>query len=164
MSLPPPPSPPARTPGRGLRIVLVISLALNLLVVGLIVGLAVSRGGPGGSRGFELGLGPLVTALAPEDRRAIAEDLRARPGVGTLRSRPRRALTEELADALAAVPFDRAAVERLMTAQAARLSESQALARAAFLDRIEAIGPEARAAYANRLRRDGGRGPDSRNR
>ena len=153
-----PPPPPTRAPsGRGLRRALVLSLALNLLIVGALVGLALSGRGPGGPRGFELGLGPLVQALEPEDRRALGESLRDRPALRELRPRHRTALIGELADALVAEPFDRDRLDGLLAAQAEHTAQGAALARAAFLDRLEAMGPGGRAAYAERLRRGPGR-------
>ena len=150
----PPPPPPA---SRGLRLALILSLALNLLIVGALIGLAVIGRGPGGPRGFELGLGPLVQAMEPEDRRALAQSLRDRPGLRELRPRSRSALMEELAGALLAEPFDRDRVETVLAAQAERTGEGIALARAAYLDRLEAMSAAERQAYAERLRRGPGR-------
>ena len=154
--LPPPPSAPG-APRRGLRIALILSLALNLLIVGALLGLALVGRGPGGPRGFELGLGPLVQALEPADRRALAGSLRDRPGVRELRPQRREALLEELTRALLAEPFDRAGLEAVLDAQAQRTRDGMAVARGVFLDRLEAMTAAERRAYAERLRRGPGR-------
>ena len=64
-------------PRRIWQIVLVCSLALNLAVAGVVVGsFASGRLGEGPPRSFDLGLGPISRALAPQERREVGRSLR----------------------------------------------------------------------------------------
>ncbi|MBR9844402.1 MAG: periplasmic heavy metal sensor [Rhodobacteraceae bacterium] len=134
---------------RGTRIVLIVSLALNLLVVGLAVG-AVLSGGPKGHR--DMRMPPHVRALAPADRRAIGQEIRKAHRAGALGERSGPRSSGRLADLLAAVPFDRAAVadlqEQTERAERARFSA----ARDIWLDHVAQMSDAERAAYAERLR------------
>ena len=70
----PTPTPPK--PARLIRIVLVVPLSLNLAVAGILIGAASSgrwKGGP--PPNFEVALGPITRALAPEERRDIRRSL-----------------------------------------------------------------------------------------
>ena len=148
---------------RTLRIVLVASLMLNLLLVGLFVGLLASGRGPGGGpRDVALTLGPLTEALAPEDRAAVRDRLRGEPRIRDLGRHFRETAMAELAAAIRTEPFDRAAVQGVLEAQTARIATVQVAARAAFLDRLEAMGAAGREAYAGRLEAHSGRPDESR--
>jgi hypothetical protein len=131
--------------GRVLRIVLVVSLALNLAVAGLVVGsFASGRVGAGPPRSFDVGLGPMSRALAPEDRREIGTALRnARPMAGY---RPRQQATLMIA-ALRATPFEPETLRVLIAEQAAH----GALAQDVVIDHIVTMSDEHRAAFADRL-------------
>jgi len=151
--------------GKGVRIALIVSLALNLLVVGVIGGAMLSgdrwqhRGPP---RMQAMG-GPLTRALAPDDRRALAREMRAaHHDRAWSRQRLREDFTGLVAD-LQATPFDPQAVEarlaRIQDGVDERIGKGQAMlvARLARMDDAE------RAAYAERLQvelqrrhRDGG--------
>ena len=143
------PVPPMR---RRMRYLLIGSLAMNLLVLG-VVGGAVIRGpgGFGGPRGVDLALGPIVEALAPEDRQAIRTQLRAD---NALRLRPlqnRAALIAALQASLRAEPYDPAATEAALSVQSDRLMQVQRAGQQALADRIGLMSPEARLAFADRL-------------
>lgn len=152
-----------RNSARWIKVALVLSLGLNLLVIGAVIGAAFSAGRPHDRMRSEMprefGRSPLVSALAPADRRAVGLDLRGaaeplRENRAALRER-----FERLLDAIRAEPFDRAVVEQILAEQrmvgAARLE----IAEAALLARLEAMSPEARDAYAERLDASFRRGP-----
>ena len=156
--------------GRGMRILLILSLAFNLLIVGLAVG-AVLSGGPKGHR--DARMPAHVRALDHEDRRAIGQDIRAAYRAGTFGKRAERQQSERLADLIAAQPFDRVAVGALSDEIEAGKRIRFEVARDIWLDRVEAMSPQARVAYAERLRevlaqkgkdrgKDGGKGGPKR--
>jgi len=64
-----------------------------------------------------------------------------------------RADMARLAGAIRAEPFDRAAVAAVMDDQAVRIRNRIDLGRGLLLDRLEAMGPEARRALADRMER-----------
>lgn len=144
---------------RWMRILLVVSLAFNLLILGLVLG-AVLRGGPHDRRiARDMGGAPFVMALAPADRAALIGEFHAEPG--SLRE-DRRLLRERfhaLLAALRAERFDRKAVQDLLAAQRGAAADRQAVGERLLLDRLEAMAPEARAAYADRLEHSLRRGP-----
>jgi len=136
-------------PNRLWRIVLVLSLALNLAVVGMVVGTAVSgRLGDGPPRSFDLGLGPVSRALAPQERREIGRNLRRDGGMQNSGLRDR---VNGIVAALKADPYDPEVLQALMDAQAASMMDIQARAQAATLDQISAMTPERRQAFADQL-------------
>jgi len=136
-------------PNRLWRTVLVLSLALNLAVVGMVVGTAVSgRLGDGPPRSFDLGLGPVSRALAPQERREIGRNLRRDGGMQNSGLRDR---ASDIVAALKADPYDPEALQALMDAQAASMMDIQARAQAATLDQISAMTPERRRAFADQL-------------
>jgi Spy/CpxP family protein refolding chaperone len=154
---------PATRPARWLKVALVLSLGLNLLVIAAVIGAAL--GAPRmhdrmrGEVPREFGRSPLVSALAAEDRRAVARELRRaaeplRENRADLRGR-----FERLLEAIRAEPFDRAALEALLGAQREAGARRLKIAEAALLARLEAMSPEARAAYAARLDASLRRGP-----
>lgn len=139
-------------PSRTWRIVLVVSLALNLAVVGMIGGALVSgRFGDHPPPRIDFGVGPVARALSDDERRAIGRELRADR---SLRGHDFRGQMAAVAAALRADPYDPAVTQALIADQAARLSQVQARARMAVLDRIAAMSPDRRRAFADRLDRD----------
>lgn len=142
---------PAR-PRRLWRIVLVISLALNLAVVGVVAGSVVSgRFGDGPPRSFDLGLGAMSRALAPQERREIGRNLRQNR---VLRDVDLRGRVDDIVAALQQDPFDEAALRVLLAEQAARVSEVQGKAQDAFVAVVLDMSPERRAIFANELREE----------
>lgn len=137
---------------RSLRILLFVSLALNLLILGLAAG-AVLSGGLRGlhPRAMELSVGPLSDALEDEDRRHIRSTLREMARSGEPTRMTRGAALAELIAAVGAEPFDRAAVAAILDEQGAGFATLQRAAQEAYLDRLVAMGPQGRAAYAERL-------------
>lgn len=142
-------APPA---GRATRIALILSLTLNLLILGIVGGAMVGHHGRDDIRRVrDVGFGPYTEALSPEDRAALREAfVRAAPDFRDRREEARADIAR-LAAAIRAEPYDRAAVEAVMDAQAARIEERLLLGRGLMLDRLDAMGPEARAAFAGRL-------------
>ena len=147
-------------PRRLWKIVLVLSLALNLAVVGLVSGVAFSgRFGDGPPRSFDLGLGPVARALAPQERREMGRSLRQSR---VLRGVDLRADAEEMIALLQAEPFDPAPLRDLLDAQVTRMAEVQRGAQEALLQTITAMSPERRATFAQQLADELRRRPDRR--
>lgn len=152
--------------GRWVRIALVLSLALNLLFLGLVLGAALGR-----ERHMERNdrdrsevpqefrRAPLLGALEPEDRRAVGRGLMHDEGSLRENRAELRARFERLLTAIRAEPFDRAAIEAILDEQRAAGARRLEIAERAVLDRLQAMSPEARAAYAERLDRSLRRGP-----
>jgi len=138
-------------PSKLWRTVLVCSLALNLAVAGVVGGsLATGRFADGPPRNFDLGLGPVARALAPQERRAITRDLRADRG---LRGMDLRGRADAMVVILKSDPFDAAALHALLLAQSEQVATLQARARDAFLATVADMTPERRSAYADQLRK-----------
>jgi uncharacterized membrane protein len=155
---PPAPPPPPAGPGRGLRVALFVSLAVNLLVLGAIGGAALGeRRDRGDAHRAEeralipLGLGLYGRALAPGDRRALADAARDRHAD----LRPARATVRqgmaELAEAVRAEPFDPARVAAILDSQGRAAARQLEIGRDLLVARLAAMPPEARAAFADRL-------------
>ncbi len=143
------PFPPSRRT-RVMRIVLVISLAINLAVAGLAVGVML-RGHDGRPpRDFDMSLGPVARALAPEDRAAIREALKSRPDMVPLR-RDRSADLANFIAALTSDPYDAAALREALAAPAHRAAQVQEIAALALADRVDTMTKEARSELAARL-------------
>lgn len=154
-----PPTPPGPS-SRGLKIALVLSLALNLGVLGLVGG-AWLHGRPDGPPRFarDLGFGPFTEALSPEDRRALVREFGRDMGDPRAFRREMRADLQELLQILRADPLDRAALEALFERMGARGQERLATGQRLLEERILAMSPEARRAFADRLDEGLRRGP-----
>lgn len=126
-----------------LRVVFALSLGLNLLVAGLVAG-AWWRVGP--HDGPRVG-GPaaLYLALPREERHALRAEMR-----GTI-DRDGRRMREPVIAALRADPFDPEALATTLAAQSDAMAQAQTRMRALWLDRVAAMSPAERAAYAYRL-------------
>lgn len=135
--------------GRLTRIVLILSLALNLAILGLVAG-SFLRADDGKRPGrFSLELGPVASALAPEDRRAILSALRDRRDL-----RPRRGRPEELDVillVLRAETLDVAALDQALAAPLRRIADVQQVVTGALSERIQEMSADERAAFADRL-------------
>ena len=134
------------------RLVLVVSLALNLAVAGVVGGALFSgRFGDGPPRQFDLGLGPVVRALNPQERREIGEGLRRDR---SLRGMNMRQQKEALLSALRSEPFDPDALALLLANQTRENQRLQSRAQEAFVALVTAMTPERRAAFAAQLDND----------
>lgn len=152
------PAPPQRSL-RGLRIALGVSVALNLLVAGVVAGAILREGGPRDRMVRDLDLGPFTEALSQADRSAIRREFVAR--MPEFRE-ARHAMRGEFRDLLAllrAEPFDPEAMRQVMAGQRARMQERVDLGQDLLLQRLEAMPPEARRAFADRLEERLRRGP-----
>lgn len=142
-------TPQLARPSRLWRIVLVVSLALNLAVAGLVVGAATSgRWKDGPPPNFEVGLGPIGRALAPDERRDIRRSL-IRDRV--LRDLNLRGGINDIVDALAAEPFDEARLRQLLDEQGERTISLLGSIQNAFLGVIAQMTPERRAEFAREV-------------
>lgn len=143
---------------RTTRLVLVASLGLNLIVAGFLVGAYLfHRGPPPGGIGF----GPYTYALAQEDREALRRAFITQSRDTNFRGRMQEE-RQALSGLLRAEPFDRAAVQQLFEAQRQRADEGFRMGQSLLLDRISAMTPEARTAFAERLESGPKRSRDER--
>jgi uncharacterized membrane protein len=148
------PKTPPPAPMRGwIKVLLVTSLAVNLAVAGLAIGAVLRHGdmmGHRADRASQFG-GLYTSALSREDRRAIWQQMRGPKGEGRPSRDDIRADFAAVVQALRADPYDpglvRDIVGRQFEAGLARQQAGQAL----LLERIEAMSPAERAAFADRL-------------
>ena len=149
-------------PSRLWRIVLVVSLALNLAIAGLFVGSATSgrlKSGP--PPNFEIGLGPIGRALAPEERRVIRRSLVQDRGLRELNMRGRMS---EIVATLETDPFEAAKMEALMSEQITRTINLQETVQGALLNVITDMTPARRAEFGQALSEQMQRGKSDRDR
>jgi uncharacterized membrane protein len=146
---------PDRRPRRWTRILLVISLGFNLVILGLAGGHELSRVLHGPRPPVrELGFGPFTEALSPQDRHAMLRDfLRQAKGFAAQR-REMRSDFRSLIRALKAEPYDPATFAAVMARQRARTDHWLTLGQKLLQDRIAAMSPQQRAAFADRLLAD----------
>ncbi|PZX53678.1 putative membrane protein [Cereibacter changlensis] len=160
----PPSAPQPRSPV-WMRVVLALSLTLNLAVLGIVGGAALrshDERRPAPVR--DLGFGPFDNALTPEDRKELR---RAFMDDGPDIRSARRAMRQDFAailEALRAEPFDPAALQQVLDRQNARGAEMLAYGQKLIFERVAAMDPEARRAFADRLEQSltRKRGPDKR--
>ena len=137
---------------------LFVSLALNLVVIGAFVGRALAPDRPRWSDGVAGSMRGVIgahftRALDPGDRGALHDKLTGkRSHLQASRGRLRDLLDELLA-ALRAEPFQPDDVRRILQEQRGVAEERQLLGESLLLERLEAMSPEERSAYADRLER-----------
>lgn len=150
----------ARRAGRGARIALILSLTLNLVILGVIGGSAIGHHRRAAHEGMrDVGFSPFTGALDRDDRAALrGAFLAAMPDARDRRQQARQDFGR-LAAALRADPWDRAEVSALLARNGQRTTERLALGHRLLIDRIEAMTPEARAAFADRIEAGLRRGP-----
>ena len=145
--------------GKGVRIALAVSVGLNRRVVGVGAGAFLRDGGPRGRMMGELDFGPFSEALSREDRDQLRRAFIDRaPDMRDMR-RQMRAEFSGFLDALRAEPFDANALRQAMAGQAERMGERLKLGQQLMLERLEAMSPEARSEFADRLEDRLRRGP-----
>ncbi len=149
---------------RWTKILLFSSLALNLLVAGMVAG-AVLRAEMGGAGGpgradraepavmRELGYGPYLRALTPQQRRDLSRAIRERSGDLRANRQELRRQMETLLEALRSSPFDAELVAGILAAQQRKLFEQHEIGLRILLSGLEQMSDEQRAAYADRLER-----------
>jgi len=142
----------ARAPGRWVRFALAVSLALNLGVVGVVGGTWLGgKGRPVNPMVRDIGFGPFTAALSPEDRAALGRAFRDEmPDVRGMR-RDMRAEMGQLVQALRSAPFDEAALRKAIAVQDARGRARLELGQRLLADRLVAMTPGERDAFATRL-------------
>lgn len=148
MDMPPPAPQPARNL-RWLRGLLIASLAVNLLFVGLAVGAAMRFGGHDGRRPPPSVGSALYRAMPQEDRTAMREEMRKLRDED--RGATRKADAERIAEALRQTPFDQTALGDLVYQQMTRQNGWFTATQNAWLERVAAMSPEERDAYAKRV-------------
>lgn len=152
--------PVAPKSGRGLRIALAVSLALNLGVAGLLAGAWLRSGPHGGPR--DLGFGPFAAALTAEDRAALRRAFLDRaPEFRDARAAMRADMAGILA-ALRADPFDAAGLKAALDQTGTRMAGRLALGQSLVFDRVAAMSPADRMAFADRLENALNHGPGRR--
>ena len=144
---------------------LILSLGFNLVILGLFGGHELSRalhGPPPPVRA--LGFGPFTHALSRDDRHALLRDFREQAKGFAEQRKAMRSDFEELISTLKAQPFDKAKLEEIMARQQVRTESWLELGQKLLQQRIDAMSPKERAAFADRLRADfeerRHRGPD----
>ena len=148
-------TPPKR---RWVTPLLAVSLVINMLIVGIIAGVFIANGPGKGDRldgpARSLVGTPFIRALEPEDRRALAQEMR-RDGERLRENRTAlRARIEALLTALNADPFDSDAVRSILREQRDIALKRQNIGEALLVDQLAKLSREERAAYADRLARD----------
>lgn len=151
------PEPTGRA-GVWLRLALVVSLTVNLLVAGLLIGSWAGRD-RAETTIQDVGLGPYIAALPQRDRQLMAASLAEK-------SRPLRENRAELARqfdlflaALRTEPFRVDALRRAVDMQQAQLLARQQIGQSALFDRIAAMTPVERNAFADAVERRLRHGP-----
>ncbi|WP_375690193.1 periplasmic heavy metal sensor [Pseudooceanicola sp. LIPI14-2-Ac024] len=159
---PPTPTPAAAPTRLWVRILLVASLALNLLVIVTVVSFAAFHGGPDGKhrppRVDRTG-GPLTGALSESDKREIGRAIWQSYREGRPSRADVQAEYQEVIRTLRTEPYDPSAVEASLQKQLDFAVERQAVGQQMLLDRLAAMTPEERAAFADRLEEGLSRGP-----
>lgn len=157
-----------------MRVAFFVSLALNVLVVGAVAGALLAGDGPRGhpppaSLVRDLGLGPYLRALGPEDRTALRKSASAqREDLRNSRREMRKAFEQTLR-VLRAEVLDEAQLRSLIRTQADVAERGRALGQRLLVERIKAMTVAERRGLAERLEqtvRRGGRrthgAPDKR--
>lgn len=137
---------------KGIRILLILSLAMNVIVVGLIIGAAVGHSRDDDRRRPKTNLPPHVKALDWDQRRTIGKAIRKAYREDGLGARTERSQFEQMAAAIEAVPFDRDALAAVQVEFEEVMARRVSRARDIWLDHVEGMTDEDRAAYADRLR------------
>ncbi|MEZ5911535.1 MAG: periplasmic heavy metal sensor [Paracoccaceae bacterium] len=146
-ALPPSASP---RPSRRWRVLLVLSLALNLLVLGAVLGAVIGHGRSPYMAMRDPGFGPYTEALGRADRAALRRAFADRGG-SPIEPATLAAEFLRLAEALRADPFQPQAVADLFQAQRQRGEARMRLGEDLLLQRITAMSPRERQAFADRL-------------
>ncbi|WP_299927112.1 periplasmic heavy metal sensor [uncultured Pelagimonas sp.] len=140
--------------GRRIRLVLFVSLALNLVVIGLVAGVVFNGGPPprGASRGFDTVL-PYSRAFTEDQRRDLRRELRKSfaPSKGDKRGAGMVESYREALDVLRQDPFERARFDGVVNKQRALAEKRHGTGQDLLAKFLEAMTPEERAAYADRL-------------
>lgn len=136
---------------RRTKILLATSLGLNMLVIGAAGGMFFHNDGPDRIR--DAAYGPYTRALSHDDRKAIGKALRGEAG-GVRQNQPKiRASYEALKTALTADAYDSDLVHRLIIDQQAHGLKRYQIGQRLLLERLDAMSPQQRRNFADRLGR-----------
>lgn len=135
-------------PGRRLKILLGLSVALNLAFVGLLAGAFLRHDPVAGRGGPQAYAWPYMAALDREDRRAMFRALRQERKATFPERGSRRAMYEDVVQAMRADPFDAQALKAAVDRQAGIGVAFQQSARAAWLELVADMSDAERADYA----------------
>jgi len=149
-----PPTRPAKSQARWLKILLAVSLALNLAVAGTVAGIALrghDPGRPGPTAVRDLNFGPFTDALTRDQRRAMLRDFAAKgPGLREVRAQMRGDFETVMA-ALRATPFDPAAFRSAVEGQTNRIAARAEAGRDSLVTLVLQMSDADRAAFVERL-------------
>ncbi|RWR29720.1 periplasmic heavy metal sensor [Sinirhodobacter populi] len=141
--------------GKSMKMLLIASLAVNVLVVGVAVGgyLGLDRQSPPRPpQPPDMALGPLGSAFSREDRAAMMREAeKAGADLGMMRDSLRQDMQALLA-ALTAEPWDPDRVQRSLAEMRVRTERRAELGEKVMIDRLSAMSPDERQAYAAKLR------------
>lgn len=131
----------------------VISVTLNLLVAGVVIGGIVGHERhPPRPQVSDVSLGPFTEALSREDREALRKAAEAEGQSFRKMRREAAADFSRLVDALDAEPWDEAAARALLEGHRARMLGQIEIGERLMFERLRQMTPEARHAFAERLR------------
>ena len=137
-----------RVPGRRLKLLLGLSVALNLAFVGLLAGAFLRHDPMAGRGGPQAYAWPYMAALEREDRRAMFRALRDERKATFPERGSRRAMYDDVVQAMRADPFDAQALQAAVDRQAGIGVAFQQSARAAWLELVAGMSDAERAEYA----------------
>lgn len=153
------PSTPTTRAPLWLRLVLIVSLALNLLVAGTVIGHMMRDDPRGRVPRVDRIEGPMTFALTKDDRREIGKALRQK----YRENRPsRQQIVEDYQGVIAALrsdPFQPDRVEKAFGNQRAAAVTRMEIGQDLLIERLIAMTPEERHAFADRLEEGLERGP-----
>lgn len=144
------------------RILLVASLALNLVVLGIVAGTMFSGGSKNTGQRFDLTVGPITRAMAPEQREALRDALRDSGAFERGERNGMRADMNALLSSLRADEFDEDSFRDILTRQRDRLRGAQEKVLDAVAQNVSELSAADRAAFADRLEEQMRRGPPPR--
>lgn len=136
----------------GLIIALGISVALNLLLVGVGIGHTFHQPPPMMRMNPMLGLSHFTHDLSDERRKELAQTLRAfrdasRPAIGEMRE-----LQHQLREEIRREPFDPVRLKRALAALHAHMQASQSTSTDSFVQLMQALTADERAALDQHMR------------
>lgn len=141
----------AKPPRNRWRLAFFGLLALNLAMMGMVAGAVMRDGGPRERMIKDLAFGPFTEALSPEDRKELRQGFLAKLPDFRADRLAMRADALVLLGALRAEPYDPAALRAALDQVQGRMQARVAVGRDLLLERIDAMDPAGRQAFADRL-------------
>jgi uncharacterized membrane protein len=151
--LPPVDGTTPQKPSRWMRVILFVSLALNIAILSIALGFFVQGGGKpkGPPRGYQIALGPFGLALDRTDRRDIRRALQANDDSRPLTRAEMQSKATDLLESFRNDPFDPEETISFFADVRARSNTVQETVQQALIDKIIAMSPTDRAAFADRI-------------